>query len=147
MPEGSRPGPSSKPSVGRRTAGFAPVWRLFWGASSEVDRAWPRCRLWIAVGGYRRREGQGMVVAWRIAHRPEPRAAVLVSIHWIEISAILGTSKRFQHHRIFEDPGIDGCCRTTKVEVCTMTNSGVLFRMVCSVSRWDYVQRPFRGCT
>ncbi|EJK51390.1 hypothetical protein THAOC_29438, partial [Thalassiosira oceanica] len=77
-------------------------WRLFWGASSQVDRAWPRCRFWIAVGGYHRRAGQGMVVAWRIAPRPEPRATILVSIQQIRQSAILGASKDFEHHRIFE---------------------------------------------
>jgi len=31
-------------------------------------------RLWIAVDGYRHREGQGMAFAWRIAPRPELKA-------------------------------------------------------------------------
>ena len=67
----------------------------------KVDRARPPCRFWIAVDGYRRRTGQGMVVPWRIAPRPEPRAAALVSIHEVKETEKLGGSKDFQHHRIF----------------------------------------------
>ena len=87
-----------------------------------------------------------MVVAWRIAHRPEPRAAVLVSIQQIRQNAIFGDSKDFRLDVTLKPREIDGCCRTTKVEVWSMTNPRVLFRMVCSVSGWDYVQSLLRGC-
>ena len=76
-------------------ADFDAVFTLFLVHPPEVDRARPRCRLWIAVDGYRRRAGQGMVVASRIAPRVKRSAAVLVSILQIREIGIRGASKIF----------------------------------------------------
>ena len=102
-------------------ADFDAVFTLFLVHRPEVDQARPCCRPWIAVDGYRRREGQGTVVAWRITPRPEHRAAVLVSIQEIRRKAILGASKDFRLIVGFEaiclkPRKIDNGRRTTKVE-------------------------------
>ena len=78
-------------SRGGRFAGF-------FGASSEGRPG----EASYSVVDHRRRAGQGMVVAWRIAPRPEPRATVLVSIHEIRESAIRGVSKIFFARAGFE---------------------------------------------
>ena len=78
-------------SHGGRFAGF-------FGASSEGRPG----EASYSVVDHRRRAGQGMVVAWRIAPRPEPRATVLVSIHEIRESAIRGVSKIFFARAGFE---------------------------------------------
>ena len=108
---------------------WADVWqilmlfsRYFW---CIVPRSTTRRGLVVGRGspvdGYRRREGQGTVVAWRITPRPEHRDAVLVSIQEIRRKAILGASKDFRLIVGFEaiclkPRKIDNGRRTTKVE-------------------------------